>query len=129
MKKNGYEVEIEVTKFGTENERVQLIYHVEAIDEEFAKSEAINDAANDGFYVDEYEIISCVLFCELRNSWKNKFGFDYCVERLGEIGYRLDDASGLLYKENKEDGDYYFNANLIDDGDLDSACMFHILNA
>jgi len=59
MKKNKYEVEIEVTEFGTENDRAQLIYHVEAINEDWAKSEAINEAANAGFYVDEYEILSC----------------------------------------------------------------------
>lgn len=57
MKK--YEVKLEATKFGTDNERVELTYVINARDEGHASACAIDMAANEGFYVDEVEILEC----------------------------------------------------------------------
>lgn len=52
-----FTVVLEVTKFGTEDERITVEYDVSARDKEQAKFRAVDAAANDGHYVDEYELL------------------------------------------------------------------------
>lgn len=57
MKK--FKVDLEVTKFGTEEERLEVSYTVLCRDDGHAVPNAIDMAYNDGFSVDEYKVIDC----------------------------------------------------------------------
>jgi|GEM_PF-6183735 hypothetical protein len=52
-----YTVILMVTQFGTEYERIEVEYTVIAKDKDQAGFRAIDAAAQDGHYVDEYELL------------------------------------------------------------------------